>query len=110
MKGFFEATYDDRIAQVSSQYIVLSDEGVRLYPVKLRYAWPAELDLMARLAKLTLKERWGSGGKAPFTDESKSHISVYGADQQIDLADNLSREKSNRCKERDRRGGLFLFY
>jgi hypothetical protein len=43
--------------QVSSQHIVLSEEGMKMYPVKLRYAWPAELDLMARLANLTLKER-----------------------------------------------------
>jgi hypothetical protein len=65
--------------QVSSQHIVLSEEGMKMYPVKLRYAWPAELDLMARLANLTLKERWGSWGKESFTNESKRHISVYGA-------------------------------
>jgi hypothetical protein len=67
--------------QVSSQHIVLSEEGVHLYPVKLRYAWPAELDLMARLANLTLKERWGSWGKEPYTNESTRHISVYSAVQ-----------------------------
>ena len=65
--------------QVSSQHIVLSEVGVKMYPVKLRYAWPAELDLMARLANLTLKERWGSWGKESFTNESKRHISLYGA-------------------------------
>ena len=65
--------------QVSSQHIVLSEEGVSLYPVKLRYAWPAELDLMARLANLALKERWSGWGKEAFTNESKRHISVYGA-------------------------------
>lgn len=67
--------------QVSSQHIVLSKEGMKMYPVKLRYAWPAELDLMAKLANLTLKERWGSWGKEPFTNETKRHISVYGGVQ-----------------------------
>ena len=67
--------------QVSSQHIVLSEEGVKMYPVKLRYAWPAELDLMARLAHLSLKERWGSWYKKPFTNESTRHISVYSTVQ-----------------------------
>lgn len=63
--------------QISSQHIVMTEEGVKLYPVKLRYVWPAELDLMARLAGLTLKYRWGSWQKSPFTAESGKHISVY---------------------------------
>jgi SAM-dependent methyltransferase len=42
-----------------------------------RYVWPAELDLMGRLAGLTLRERWSTFGRAPFTSESRSHISVW---------------------------------
>jgi SAM-dependent methyltransferase len=42
-----------------------------------RYVWPAELDLMARLAGLTLRERWSDWSRAPFTGESDMHISVW---------------------------------
>jgi len=42
-----------------------------------RYIWPAELDLMARLAGLSLRERWGGWQHEPFTSESRSHVSVY---------------------------------
>jgi hypothetical protein len=46
--------------------------------VSLRYAFPSELDLMARLAGLELQERWGSWHGEPFTDASRDHVSVYG--------------------------------
>lgn len=62
---------------ITSQQIVLSEQGVRLYPVGLRYAWPSELDLMARLAGLQLKQRWGNWQKGPFVAESIKYISVY---------------------------------
>jgi hypothetical protein len=39
--------------------------------------WPAELDLMARLAGLRLRERWADWQRAPFTGDSRSHISVW---------------------------------
>ncbi len=42
-----------------------------------RYIWPAELDLMARLAGLSPRERWGGWQHEPFTSESRSHVSVY---------------------------------
>jgi RimJ/RimL family protein N-acetyltransferase len=42
-----------------------------------RYAWPAELDLMAELAGMTLAERWGGWNREPFTAESRSHVSVW---------------------------------
>lgn len=42
-----------------------------------RYAWPAELDLMAQLAGLRLRERWGDWSRAQFTGESAQHISVW---------------------------------
>ena len=42
-----------------------------------RYVWPAELDLMARLAGMSLGERWGGWRREPFTAESTSHVSVY---------------------------------
>lgn len=46
-------------------------------PVRLRYAWPSELDLMAQLAGLRLRDRWSSWERSPFTSESSMHISVY---------------------------------
>jgi hypothetical protein len=56
---------------------MLSPTGVRLVPVVLRYAWPSELDLMARLAGLRLRERWGGWNREPFDDDSAKHVSVY---------------------------------
>jgi hypothetical protein len=42
-----------------------------------RYVWPSELDLMARLAGLTLRERWSDWSRTPFTSESRNHVSVW---------------------------------
>jgi len=72
------ARLDPVTQRVAAQHIVLEDGGgVRLYPVQLRYAWPSELDLMARCAGLRLRERWGGWGREPFTAESKGHISLF---------------------------------
>jgi hypothetical protein len=59
-----------------SHHIWLGDEP-RRFSVPWRYVWPAELDLMARLAGLRLKERWADWGREPFTDESGKHVSVW---------------------------------
>ncbi|MEW5871811.1 MAG: class I SAM-dependent methyltransferase [Chloroflexota bacterium] len=73
-----DATQHDPLGQVlTSQHVVLGSQGVRMYPVRIRYAWPTELDLMARLAGLYLDQRWSSWEKAPFTTDSTMHISVY---------------------------------
>jgi SAM-dependent methyltransferase len=49
----------DPVAQhVESRHLVLSEEGIHTYPVRLRYAWPSELDLMARIAGLRFQDRW----------------------------------------------------
>jgi SAM-dependent methyltransferase len=45
--------------------------------VPFRYVWPAELDLMARIAGMTLRERWEDWQRSPFTSESRSHVSVW---------------------------------
>jgi SAM-dependent methyltransferase len=63
--------------RVMSQHVVLSAQGIRLYPVQIRYAWPSELDLMARLAGLQLRHRWAGWAEEPFTATSGSHVSVY---------------------------------
>ncbi|HEY0717301.1 MAG TPA: class I SAM-dependent methyltransferase [Streptosporangiaceae bacterium] len=55
----------------------LSDGKVRLIPANHRYAWPSELDLMARLAGLRLVHRWENWERAPFSDTSTAHVSVW---------------------------------
>jgi SAM-dependent methyltransferase len=55
----------------------LSDSGVRLIPANHRYAWPSELDLMARIAGLGLVHRWEDWYRAPFHDASTAHVSVW---------------------------------
>ena len=42
-----------------------------------RYVWPAELDLMAQLAGMRLRERWSGWAREPFTSDSRSHVSVW---------------------------------
>jgi SAM-dependent methyltransferase len=56
---------------------VMRDGSVRLYPANHRYAWPAELDLMAQLAGLRLVDRREDWAGRPFTAESRTHVSVY---------------------------------
>jgi SAM-dependent methyltransferase len=63
--------------QVESRHVVLTEQGVKFYPLKIRYAYPSELDLMARIADLRLRERWGNWRRDPFAPSSVSHISVY---------------------------------
>ena len=73
-----DATKVDPVAQrVDSQHVVIAEEGIRLYPVRIRYAWPSELDLMARLAGLRLRERRGGWHGEPFTATSARHVSIY---------------------------------
>ncbi len=64
--------------RISSRHVLLSSEGIEIYPVELRYIWPSELDLMAQLAGLVLDHRWGAWDGTPFTARSWRHISVYG--------------------------------
>ena len=73
-----EASRHDPVEQrVVSQHVVLTEAGTKLYPISIRYAFPSELDLMARLAGLQLRDRWGSWRKDPFTADSRQHVSVY---------------------------------
>jgi SAM-dependent methyltransferase len=68
----------DRAEQRSqSQHIVMTPEGPRFYPVSIRWAYPAELDLMARIAGLRLRRRWAGWKREPFTKASGKHVSVY---------------------------------
>ena len=69
--------YDVVTQRLASHHFVVSGERIDSYPSEGRYAWPAELDLMARLAGLSLRERWAGWKREPFTSDSRSHVSVY---------------------------------
>jgi SAM-dependent methyltransferase len=73
--GYEEYDVAAQIA-VSHHYWVIDGE-LRTFSSPHRFVWPAELDLMARLAGLTLRERWSGWDRAPFTSESRSHLSVW---------------------------------
>ena len=75
--GLDVSRHDPVSQRVTSQHLLISESGVRLYPVQLRYAWPAELDLMAQLVGLRLRERWGGWKGERFTATSGSHVSIY---------------------------------
>ena len=53
------------------------DGALEASSIPFRYVWPAELDLMARLAGMTLRERWADWKRTPFTSESTGHVSVW---------------------------------
>ena len=72
------ARHDPVKQLLEESHVSLSSEGVRLNPIVTRYAWPSELDLMARIAGLRLKERWGGWNREPFTSTSSNCVSVYG--------------------------------
>jgi hypothetical protein len=63
--------------RVNTQIVTLSRQGIELRPVAIRYSWPSELDLMAELAGLRLRERYGGWDRQPFTSASSGHVSVY---------------------------------
>jgi hypothetical protein len=71
------ARHDPVKQLLDESHVSLCRDGIRLHPVVTRYAWPGELDLMARFAGLRLKERWNGWNHEPFTGE-RSVISVYG--------------------------------
>jgi hypothetical protein len=61
----------------TSQKITFTSSGIRMLPLVMRYCWPSELDLMAKLAGLTLTERYSGWDRRPFGSASTSHVSVY---------------------------------
>ncbi len=74
--GFEE--YADLVAQISfSHHYWVVDGRLETFSAPFRYVWPSELDLMARLAGMTLRERWSDWNREPFTGDSKRHVSVW---------------------------------
>jgi hypothetical protein len=70
--------YTDLVAQkATSHHFLAGASGVREFTTPFRYVWPSELDLMAKLAGLSLQERWADWDRAPFTGDSTAHVSVW---------------------------------
>jgi len=69
--------YDVANQGLISHHFESVDGRVRRVSVPFRYAWPAELDLMARLAGMRLRERWEWWDRTPYSSESESHVSVW---------------------------------
>lgn len=63
--------------KLRSRHVVFNDGGSHVFPVEVRYAWPSELDLMARLSGLRLRSRWGDWRRGEFNEKSEKHVSVY---------------------------------
>jgi len=75
--GMSYYVYDVVEQRLSGQHYHLEGGAIQATPIELRYAWPAELDLMARLAGMRLRERWAGFGREPFTSKSTRHVSVW---------------------------------
>lgn len=75
----YELSIHNSLEQTSVSHHVrrLEDGTTVVLPVSIRYAWPSEMDLMARLAGLELEERWGWYDRRRFTEQSGQHVSVY---------------------------------
>jgi SAM-dependent methyltransferase len=73
--GFDE--YDVASQGLISHHYWVADGQIETLSAPFRYVWPSELDLMARLAGMTLRERWNDWSRAPFTSDSTQHISVW---------------------------------
>lgn len=71
-------TYDLATQAMSSHHVKVTEDGQGSFrSIPFRYVWPAELDLMARLAGMRLRERWEDWGRNPFTHDSRQHVSVW---------------------------------
>jgi hypothetical protein len=69
----------DRVTQLHDEcHVTLTADGIRIAPIVTRYIWPSEMDLMARIAGLRLRDRWSGWRNEPFTSTSRRHVSVYG--------------------------------
>ena len=73
--GFDE--YDVAIQGLTSHHFEVVDGRVERFSAPFRYAWPSELDLMAQLAGMRLRERWSGWKREPFTSDSRKHVSVW---------------------------------
>ncbi len=69
--------YDVAVQGLTSHHFEIVDGRAERLSIPFRYTWPAELDLMAQLAGMRLRERWSGWKREPFTSESRKHVSVW---------------------------------
>jgi SAM-dependent methyltransferase len=69
--------YDIAGQGLRSHHFEVIDGSVEHFSVPFRYVWPSELDLMAQLAGMGLRERWSDWSREPFTSDSRKHVSVW---------------------------------
>jgi SAM-dependent methyltransferase len=69
--------YDVATQGLTSHHFEIVDGRVERLSIPFRYAWPSELDLMAELAGMRLRERWSGWKREPFTSDSRKHVSVW---------------------------------
>jgi SAM-dependent methyltransferase len=69
--------YDVANQGLTSHHFELIDGRFERLSIPFRYTWPAELDLMAQLGGMRLRERWSGWGREPFTSDSRKHVSVW---------------------------------
>ena len=73
-----DTSIHDRAAQTSrAAHVLIGKDGIDIYPLTIRYAYPAELDLMARLSGMRLRARYAGWNREPFNAASGLHVSVY---------------------------------
>lgn len=71
------STLNEEAQVVEAQHILIREGTVEQFPVRVRYAFPDQLDAMAAAAGMRVRERWADWGRAPFTADSGKHITVY---------------------------------
>jgi hypothetical protein len=69
--------YDCATQTATSHHYWAFDAELKTFSSRHRYVWPSELDLMAKLAGMSLQQRWSDWSREAFTSESRSHISVW---------------------------------
>ena len=69
--------FDTAAQGLISHHFEIVDGELERFSVPFRYTWPAELDLMAQLAGMSLRERWSGWQREPFTSDSRRHVSVW---------------------------------
>ena len=69
--------YDVANQGLISHHLEVVDDKLERVSMPFRYAWPSEYDLMAQLAGMRLRERWGGWKREPFTSDSHKHVSVW---------------------------------
>ncbi len=69
--------YDVATQRLTSHHIEMVDGRPARFSMPFRYVWPSELDLMAELAGMHLRDRWGDWRREPFTSESRRHVSIW---------------------------------